>query len=54
MTYSVTIDGEQTLTGNAEWGKRCNVPVSFETPGNHDFTVKLVNSTGPYLRMDRP
>lgn len=46
VTYSVTIDGEQTLTGNAEWGKRCNVPVSFETPGSHDFTVKLVNSTG--------
>lgn len=46
VTYSVAIDGERTLTGNAEWGKRCTVPVTFTEAGSHEFAVKLVNQTG--------
>ena len=46
VTYSVVVDEESPLTGSATWGQRCTVPVTVSSAGSHQFTVKLVNTTG--------
>ncbi len=46
LTYSVVIDEEAPITGNAIWGAQCRVPVSFTASGNHTFVITMHNSTG--------
>lgn len=45
VNYSVKC-GEQTLSGKAEWGKRCSVPMTFTEAGRREFEVSLTNATG--------
>lgn len=46
VTYSLSVDGTVTATGDAAWGERCTVPVSFGESGSHEFSVTLTNATG--------
>lgn len=46
VTYSLSVDGTVKATGDAAWGERCTVPVSFEKSGSHEFAVTLTNATG--------
>lgn len=46
ISYSLTIDEGEPLTGAAAWGETCTVPVTLTQPGNHTFAVSLTNATG--------
>ena len=53
LTYSIVIDDNAPLTGEATWGSVCRVPVSFDASGNHTFVISMHNTTGdgPSVRL---
>lgn len=46
LSYVVKIDGTQHTTGSCAWGEHVSVPVTFEEPARHEFSVAFTNATG--------
>jgi len=46
LTYSVTVDDAEPLTGTVAYGAEASVPVTVATEGKHDFAVSVSNGSG--------
>jgi len=46
LTYSVTVDDSEPLTGSVAYGATATVPVTVDTDGRHTFAVSVSNEAG--------